>query len=282
MPEDSHAMAEQRALPGRRPKRLLVAEDNVVNQKVSVVMLEKIGYEVDVVSNGRKAVDAVAGHRYAAVLMDCHMPEMDGYQATSEIRRREEQTGSPRLPIIAMTAAAMEGEKAKCLAAGMDDYIAKPVKIEELASTVTRWVNGGRKDEAVAAPMAQRVQTAHVEPDGNSTHLDPAKVAELREVGDESGRDGFSVLAEIFLNDAPPRLTAIRDAVEENDPEKAAFEAHALRGSAANLGAVELARMCEELEELGISGRLDGAAELYARLESEFSFVVEEFGAICR
>ena len=281
MTEDRHAV------PGRRPKRLLVAEDNVVNQKVSVVMLEKIGYEADVVSNGRKAVDAVAGRRYAAVLMDCHMPDMDGYQATSEIRRREEQTGSPRLPIIAMTAAAMEGEKAKCLAAGMDDYIAKPVQLEELESTIGRWVNGGRKNEWATDPLpAESVELdratvvagepTHIE------HIDKSRVAELRRVGNERGQDGFSVLAEIFVKDGPPRLAAVREAVEEGDPAKTAWEAHALKGSAANLGAVELARLCEELERLGENGRLDGAAELQTRLESEFNLVVEEFGTICR
>jgi CheY-like chemotaxis protein len=130
----AHGISQAKALSGGR---VLVAEDNVFNQKVTVAMLEAIGYQADVVASGADAVDAVSRIDYGAVLMDCHMPEMDGFEATVEIRRRE---GSSRhTPIIAVTAAAIEGDRERCFAAGMDDYLSKPVSLEELDSALERW-----------------------------------------------------------------------------------------------------------------------------------------------
>ena len=120
--------------------RILVAEDNIVNQNVAVCLLEKLGYRADVVANGLEAIEASARIRYALVLMDCQMPEMDGWKATAMIRTREQEQGTERLPIIALTANAMEGDRDKCLNAGMDDYLAKPVQLEHLRALLVKWI----------------------------------------------------------------------------------------------------------------------------------------------
>jgi CheY-like chemotaxis protein len=123
---------------GGRPIRVLIAEDNPVNQKVAATILEKIGAHADVAANGREAFDMSGSVRYDLILMDCQMPELDGYDAARAIRQRE--GGGPRVPIVAMTADAMAGSRERCLAAGMDDYIVKPVRMEEVFDTLMRWI----------------------------------------------------------------------------------------------------------------------------------------------
>jgi two-component system, sensor histidine kinase and response regulator len=132
---DSHRTPE---ISSRISIRVLVVEDNIINQKVAVRMLEKLGCRVDVAANGAKALDALAGYTYDLVFMDCQMPEMDGFTATAAIRERERQTDR-HLPIIAMTANAIRGDREQCLAAGMDDYISKPVDFDSLSLVLQRW-----------------------------------------------------------------------------------------------------------------------------------------------
>ena len=134
--------------------RILVAEDNIVNQKIAVVLLEKLGYRADVVANGLEAVDAVARIRYALVLMDCQMPEMDGWEATAMIRKEEGARGSHRLPIIAITANAMPGDREKCQKAGMDDYLAKPVTLDKIRVLLARWIPGHSASAVQKEPVS--------------------------------------------------------------------------------------------------------------------------------
>jgi CheY-like chemotaxis protein len=213
-------------------------------------MLAKLGYRADVAANGLEAVDAVSRFDYGAVLMDCHMPEMDGYAATAEIRTRERNPH--RVPIIAMTAAAMSGEREKCLAAGMDDYISKPVALEELERTLKRWLNGGDGRE----------------PDPT---FDPQTVATLRSLSPQGDPDAFDALTAQFVVSATGLLGTLREAVATHDADTVRDVAHTLKGSAGNLGAVCLTDACRELE-LAVSSESEvvGAAD---RVHAEFAQV---------
>jgi CheY-like chemotaxis protein len=149
-----HTLAEQQIRP-----RVLVAEDNLVNQKLAVRMLERLGYQADIVSNGQEALTAFARETYAAIVMDCQMPMMDGYESTRRIRDQEQQSDSSRsrahIPIIALTANAMQGDRERCKAAGMDDYLSKPVKTDDLGRILQRWIPLS-STEAVPASAAPR------------------------------------------------------------------------------------------------------------------------------
>jgi signal transduction histidine kinase/CheY-like chemotaxis protein len=241
--------------------RLLVAEDNTVNQKVAVRMLERLGYQADVVANGLEVLEALDRISYPLVLMDCQMPEMDGYAATAAIRARE-RAGS-RTPIIAMTAGALRGDRERCLAAGMDDYIAKPVRPEELGSVLARWLPRRAAEPASGLATAPTSEEA----------VDRSVLARL---GDPTQGGDPAFLAELvaaFLDETPRQLAALRRAAAAGDGDTVARMSHTLRGSSASLGAVGLRALCERLEALGKAGTLDGAEELAARLDEAVAAV---------
>jgi two-component system sensor histidine kinase/response regulator len=249
----------------RSRARILVAEDNQVNQKVAVKMLERLGYRADVAANGLEAVEALSRIPYSAVLMDVQMPEMDGYEATKEIRRRD---GSKRhTSIIAMTANAMQGDRENALDVGMDDYVSKPVKPEELGAVLERWIpqaDEGRSGSEEAAGTGAGVEGGTTEP------LDQSVLAGLRELGDQ----GFLVeLYELFLEDVPAQLEALREGIERCDAPSVERVAHTLKGSCGNIGATRMATICAELEEAGRSEDLACAPALAARLKAELGRV---------
>ncbi|HET7270724.1 MAG TPA: response regulator [Rubrobacter sp.] len=240
---------------------VLVAEDNAVNQKVATKMLERLGYRADVVADGLEAIEALTRVPYAAVLMDVQMPEMDGYSATREIRRRE---GDARhTPIIAMTANAMEGDREKVLRAGMDDYVPKPVKPEELAAALRRWTGyrEGGDDSHEGGEEAAVVK-------GSEAALDRRVIEDLRELG---GPEMLSELAEMFLDDAQSAIDTLKGAAERDDAQTLERVAHTLKGSSGNMGAREMAQVCARLEDLGASGELADVPRLLSRLEEEFA-----------
>jgi signal transduction histidine kinase/DNA-binding NarL/FixJ family response regulator len=252
---------------------LLVVEDNAINRQVAVRMLESQGHRVDVATNGQEALEALAHVRYAAVLMDCQMPIMDGYQTTRAIRAL---AGPQRhTPIIAMTAGAMVSDRGRCLAAGMDDYIAKPVRLSELAAVVTRCTSRERSvGRDSTQPNAQAPDSARADP---SAALDPSMIYELHELDGQGG--GMSQLVESFLSDATTRLEELRRGMEAADPALVASACHRLQGSCANLGAWTMAEMCAELEVAAVSSSLDGAPDILRRLEAEFARVRPELTA---
>jgi CheY-like chemotaxis protein/HPt (histidine-containing phosphotransfer) domain-containing protein len=243
--------------------RALVIEDNVVNQRVAVRMLEKQGYHADAAANGREAVELLAQIPYDLVLMDCQMPEMDGYAATAEIRRREREHGAAarRTPIIAMTANALKGDAEKCLAAGMDDYLSKPVTAPHLAAVLARW-------SAQAVGWVPTKWEGGIRPGPPEEAVDASTLAALRDLQGEGQSDILAELSAVYLRDTPPRLAALHEARARADAEALRREAHGLKGSSSQIGAVKMARLCTELEEQAGATDLMGAPETLRRLDA--------------
>ncbi len=231
------------AAPAPERPRVLLVEDNAVNQRVGRLMMEKRGYAVEVAGDGYEAVDATARTAFAAVLMDCHMPRFDGYSATREIRAREERDGRRvHVPIIAMTANAGPGAREHCLEAGMDDYVAKPVTSEALDGVLRRWVTrGAAPAPVVAAPPPVRRTS--------SPTVDLGMLRKLRATQSAGEPDIVAEVIALFLEDAPARLVAIQDAIARGDLTTAGRTAHTLKGSAGHLGAKTLAVLCARFEE---------------------------------
>jgi CheY-like chemotaxis protein/HPt (histidine-containing phosphotransfer) domain-containing protein len=251
-------------------RRILIVEDNQVNQQVAFLQLKQLGYKADVAANGREALDAMLKTDYAAVLMDCQMPIMDGLEATRVIRQTEE--GVRHTPIIAMTANAMEGEREKCLEAGMDDYISKPVKRDLLQEMLGKWTasESTLTDKPVATPAIELALEFAGE------DLTSAR-ARLKELGDEFGPEMVNTLAEMFVTDTQTRLAALRRSIEQCDPKALEREAHGLKGSAANLGVVHMAKLCAALEERAADLISDGALGMMSDLESGWNVVQAAF-----
>jgi len=246
--------------PSNAP-RVLLAEDNPVNQAVCRAMLERLGAAVQVVGDGEEAVRAFEAGGIDLILMDCQMPRMDGYQATGVIREREKAAGAGRrVAIVALTAHAMQGDREKCLAAGMDDYLSKPFRQAELASVVARWTDAaGREVPAQGGSAAA------------GPHLDAGVLAALRELG--SGAEGEALvanLAGLFLEDAPERLRAARAAAAAGDAAGLRAAVHTLKSSAASMGALRLSELAHALERDARDALPPEALARLAEMEAEF------------
>jgi two-component system sensor histidine kinase/response regulator len=261
----THSLREAKA---QSRVRILVAEDNAVNQKVAVRMLEKLGYRADVAANGLEAVEALSRIPYNAVLMDVQMPEMDGYEATDEIRRREESEGR-RTPVIAMTANAMQGDRAKALEAGMDDYVSKPVKPEELEAVLKRWI----LEPGTIVSVPEEGTGGASAPEDATGSLDRSVLEGLYQLQGESEPDILDELIELFLDDVPLQLVALREGVEGRNADSVERVAHTLKGSCGNMGAIRMAKICEQLQEVGASADLVKVPSLLDQLEAEFDRV---------
>jgi CheY-like chemotaxis protein/HPt (histidine-containing phosphotransfer) domain-containing protein len=246
--------------------RILLAEDNIVNQKVALRQLEHLGYAADAVANGIEVLEALERIPYDVVLMDCQMPEMDGYEATRQIREREGD--SRRTPIIAMTANALEGDRERCLEAGMDDYISKPVKRETLSAAIERWVE--RKAGGADSDGSEGFRSIDA---GSVSVIDPGVIEELRGLQSPADPGFFNHLIDLFIEETPHRLAAIRTAIESSNQDALAHEAHALKGSSAHLGATRMDALCEILEAQGRAGSIGGAGAMLSVLEEEFARV---------
>jgi CheY-like chemotaxis protein len=229
--------------------RILVADDNSMNQRLATLILEKAGYRVDAVGDGAEAVEAVAPGRYDAVLMDCEMPVMDGYVAAVEIRRQEVK--GRRIPIIAVTASAMTGDRERALAAGMDGHITKPLRPRELLLTLNNFLNP--PDPHVRPPT---------EPDAAASDFNQETIDQILEL-DATG-EALRDLMELFVEGTLRSVDALVDVAAQRDGESVRTNAHAIRGLAANIGAVGLARLAGRIEDDARQGTLPDPGQLVA------------------
>jgi signal transduction histidine kinase/DNA-binding response OmpR family regulator len=242
------------------PSRVLLVEDNAVNQKLAVRLLEKLGCRVDLAGNGREAVDMLVTLPYDLVFMDCQMPEMDGYEATRLIRASE--TAAARVPIVAMTANAMRGDREKCLGTGMDDYIAKPIRTPELAAMLERWVTC-RELQAARGLVGEEAAEA----------VEPSPLEQLRAYDESGGSRLVEDLCRIFLSDMPRRFADLEEAVASSDADRVHLIAHTVKGAAWLVGARQMGIAAEALESHARDGVLRRADEEAARLVREFERV---------
>jgi CheY-like chemotaxis protein/HPt (histidine-containing phosphotransfer) domain-containing protein len=247
-----------------RRVRILVAEDNVTNQLVALKILEKLGYRADVVANGREALAALRGIPYDLVLMDCQMPEMDGFEATRQIRDPRTPVRDHRVPVIAMTAHVMKGDREKCLAAGMDDYLGKPVRPAELAAALELWL--ATRDGSAGAG-AERVAPAGLDsPETTAPVFDRA--AFLARVMDDE--EMVREITEIFLADLPVQLGRLAAAVDSGDCLLAGQQAHGIKGASANVGGEALRETAFEMEKAGRAGDLAALKTLLPETQERF------------
>jgi CheY-like chemotaxis protein/HPt (histidine-containing phosphotransfer) domain-containing protein len=266
-PAETSFLHRSKVPPGEtRPLKVLLVEDNSVNQRVAILQLKKLGYTPDTVLNGEQAVAAVQSKAYDVVLMDCHMPVMDGYTATRRIREWEHQLNRPRLRILAMTADAGRGDAEHCYAAGMDDFITKPVHLPELSAALERATPAALAMEAGAPPAVEQT----VAPSGGEATLDFSVLATLRDLSEPGQPDPVVELIDLFLEDAPDRLRAMETSLTQRDQEALKIAAHSLKGSAKNLGAKPLARICAELEKQAITADWDNALLTLKAIGQEF------------
>jgi two-component system, sensor histidine kinase and response regulator len=255
----------------RARTRILLVEDNLVNQQVAMRMLERMGYKAHAVENGRQALDTLAQRDYEIVLMDCQMPEMDGYSAAHELRRRE---GSSRhTTIIGVTAHALPGDREECLKAGMDDYLAKPVTPQDMVETIDRWVIAINHLEGNGSANGNHSVDTGVQADGvtdsDKPTIDETVLAQLREFERPDESDFVSKLIGMFLSDLSMRLVEIHAALATADAHRLNRAAHALKGASGELGAARLRALCSRLEAQTANQSVKGIDGLIGIVEEE-------------
>ena len=246
--------------PQSRVKRLLLVEDNPVNQELALAMLIELGVEAVSAWSGEEALVKVAADRFDVVLMDCHMPKLDGYATTRRLREWETRTGRDRMPVIAVTANALNGDAARCFAAGMDRYLSKPFTIEQLYRILESCVS--------------EADTVQFVPENTPTVLDEATLDRVRDLHKLGGPDLLGRLSELYAANSLTLLANAREALAANDANGLAQAAHALKSSSSSVGAFRLAELCQQMESAGRSFSLDGAATMLHGIVAEHQRVL--------
>ncbi|MBI5801800.1 MAG: response regulator [Verrucomicrobia bacterium] len=247
----------------RLPLRLLLADDNLINQKVGVKMLQRLGYRPEVAANGVEVLRLLEQQPFDLIFLDVQMPEMDGLEAARRINAQWPDARRPRL--VAMTGNALEGDREKCIEAGMDDYVAKPVRIAELQGVIERWGMERRTSSAGGTP----VSAAGGQPTPAATAiLDATIIAELNDMKSKDGVPLLHELIDLFAQNAPKHLEQIKNSGD--NLEQLGFAAHVFRGMSLNLGANALGNLCQELETLALGGSTEGIPALIPKIEAAF------------
>jgi two-component system sensor histidine kinase/response regulator len=248
---------------------ILLVEDNKVNQLVGSKVLQNLGYSFTIANNGVEAVSAFRSGTYDAIIMDCQMPEMDGYEATAAIRQSE--GSASHIPIIAMTAAAMEGDREKCIAAGMDDFVTKPIRLDAVSTALARWVKRSQPEpEDIEEAVTHREE---------ADPLDRSQIELLLSLDDGEG----GVLAEIvteFLSASGEGRSELLRVLGDGDSQALARAAHTLKGASANVGANKLAEVCGGLELHARQAQIADAEALVDQFETEFARATEALAAV--
>lgn len=256
--------------------RILLAEDNPVNQQVAARMLRSLGYSADIASNGHEVLTALETKPYDVVLMDCQMPEMDGYEAARQIAERR-QSQDPRLKsdplLIAVTANAMTGDRERCLSAGMHEYLSKPLKLDALSELLQRVRLQLGKPPAPEPPPGPTPTAAPSIQAPAEERMDLSVIEGLRSLREPDQPDPLRHLVELFLKDSQARIKALEEALATADVPKAVAASHAFKGSASNLGARHLATLCGAIEKHAKAGELSAAKPLLEPLKEEFLHV---------
>ncbi|HET9342204.1 MAG TPA: PAS domain S-box protein [Candidatus Eremiobacteraceae bacterium] len=271
-PPPAAAVGDSPAANGR-VRKILVAEDNEINRRVASAQFKRLGVDADFVRNGREAVDAVAAGGYDVIFMDCQMPEMDGFEATREIRKAELQSGA-HIPIIAMTANAMEGDRETCVARGMDDYLSKPVDFDGLRATLDRWVTGDAHPSAGGGDVLKQSGAGRMSP--------PMDLSRLRQFfGDDDA--ALDELLRVTVENTGSILARLQRALDAHDAESARHAAHELKGFAANVGAETVATLAAQVESRITTMSWDKAqvesTELSVAIDHMVDFAIKNINA---
>jgi CheY-like chemotaxis protein len=264
-PQEAHVVpavaGPAHAAPAAVRGNILLVEDNLINQQVALGILQIQGYNVTVVSNGLEALDAHAQGAFDLILMDCHMPEMDGFEATRAIREREGASGK-HIAIVALTANAMAQDREACLNAGMDDHLAKPFSMQTLRDMLDRWMpRAGSQPAPEVAPRAP-AKAAGV--------LDRKLLDELAKVLTNGKPALLARVIELYRVEAPKLMQKLKQAALASDAPEMVRCAHSLKSSSANVGAKLMSRYCEDLEASARRAEVDDARKMLAKLETEF------------
>jgi CheY-like chemotaxis protein len=254
---------------------ILLVEDNLINQQVALGILQLQGYSVTVAANGREALEALALGSFDLVLMDCHMPEMDGFECTAEIRKREQSLGGKAIPIVALTANAMAQDREECLNAGMDDYLSKPFSMQTLQDMLDRWMpQVGAAQPGTAQPQA----AAQPQAKGQGI-LDRQVLDQLGTLRTNGRPELLARTIDLYLVESPKLMQKLKQAASANDAPEIARSAHSLKSCSANVGATLLSRYCADIEASARRSDTKEARKLFARIETEHGRVQSALSA---